>query len=261
MMKSMRWVLLGLTIVGLALVGRASADFLPGSSWTVTAGGVSETFTIGSTPTFTTTDGYSHWSAYDSGTIVDEQHPCTVRDASNTTVATIKGLYIETLADPVVRWGFLVDAGATDTTFRLSSPVSTFAPMLNPAASATAAVTVTDEDGNGATATGQFLDGALPKVYQFHYNSPPTTWTNLVDPVHAEAGSSAIGTSRWPSTGSAVIPAAVDQISTEYYFTLSANDQASGTSNFTVVPEPSTVALLAASALGVLACGWRRRAR
>jgi hypothetical protein len=251
-------VLLGSAVVGLALAGQVSAELIPGSTWTVTAQGTSETFTVGSAPAFTTSDGYLHYDCYETGSTqcVDASNPCEIKNG-DTVVAKVTGLYVETADDPAVRWGFYVVAGDTDTTFRLASDRTTFPATSYPLASANAAVLLSESDGNTASLTGLFSGS---KAYEARYNDPAVTWAGLVDPMEVlSAGDSAYAPVRQPASGSQVIPATVDSIMSEFYFTLSAHDQASGTSTFTVTPEPSTFVLLGAGLLGMFAYAWRRK--
>ena len=65
------------------------------------------------------------------------------------------------------------------------------------------------------------------------------------------------------NSGLQTITGSVSSIQSFFDFTLSANDEASGTSNFAVTPEPSSlVLLLGAAVMGLLGArrGMRRRA-
>jgi hypothetical protein len=100
---------------------------------------------------------------------------------------------------------------------------------------------MTDSDGNGATLTGLESGG---NAYRAIYNGG-TSWTSLnssfafTKPYDSQAQSD-----RDPASGMGLIPDTLTSIQSEYSFTLSANDQASGTSVFNVqdpaVPEPLT---------------------
>ena len=90
-------------------------------------------------------------------------------------------------------------------------------------------------------------------MYQALYNSPAVVWAQLLNnTVTAGSYSSNTANDRRPTAGLEQIPATVDQISSAYSFTLSALDSASGTSTFTVIPEPATVVLLGLGALALL---------
>jgi len=168
-------------------------------------------------------------------------------------VATIEGLSVHLEADPAVSLSFAVTAGVVDTTVVISSPVITFPALVNPDAYATATMTLTDNNSNGATATGQF---AGPTSYEATYNGS-VNWAHLVGTLTALPDGSAIGNGRQPSpTGRTAINATVSSIQSEYNFVLTAGDSASGTSRFDVVPEPATLALLG---FGAALVAMRRR--
>lgn len=181
--------------------------------------------------------------------------PVTIRGASGA-LGTIMALGLEVDTDPEVKLNFVAQALDTDATFTVLSSTVTFAPLTNPLAYATAAITLTDGDGNGASLTGQFDGG---KAYEARYNSPATVWAGLLGSLTTPSDMSSVDVGRRPSSGNEVIPDTVSSIQSEFKFTLSANDQASGTSRFQVlVPEPATLALLTMGGLAIL-LGRRRK--
>lgn len=151
--------------------------------------------------------------------------------------------------DPVVSLAFAVSAGNVPTNFTITSAVLGFPAINNPSAVASASITVTDTDLNGASVVG-LQPGA--NVYQARYNNPLVTYANLVTGIAAGAGLSNSDSGSLPPAGMQVIPGLVDEIQAQYKFTLSANDLASGTSSFVVVPEPASMGLLALSGLVLL---------
>jgi len=176
-----------------------------------------------------------------------------VRDAENHVLATINSLSVSVDEDPAVSLVIGVTAGSADTHFTITSSTVAFPTILHPQAFASAGITVTDNDSNGATVTGLLPGG---KVYEARYDGVP--WADLIGQLTADVDGSNTGSARRPGTGREAIPVAVSSIQSEYKFTLSANDSASGTSRFDVVPEPATLALLGA---GLGAMLLRRRGR
>lgn len=167
-----------------------------------------------------------------------------VLTASGACLAKIFQLNNAVDEDPAVILRFAVEAGSSDTTFTISSPVVNFSAINNPVYVTSSSVTLTDSDGNGATLTGLESGG---NAYKTIYNGG-TSWTSLnssfafTTPYDSQAESA-----RDPLIGMGTIPDTLTSIQSEYSFTLSANDQASGTSLFNVldltvqpVPEPLT---------------------
>lgn len=145
---------------------------------------------------------------------------------------------------------FTFFAGSTDTTFEVLSTIFTFDPIDNTAARATAGITITDSDGNGASSTGT-IDGAH---YSARYGA--NTFANLLsDTVTAGMGGSNTDDDRSPTTGFTPIAGATE-MNAVWGFTLSANDQVGVTSSYFIVPAPGALALLG---LGGLTIARRRR--
>jgi hypothetical protein len=178
--------------------------------------------------------------------------PVNVYSDTNQLVGTIRSLDVMLNGDPGVSLGFFVTANAAPTHITVTSSTVTFGAISNPLAFATAGITVTDNDSDGANVTGLYPANL---AYQANYNGS-SVFANLVSPISAAIDSSTTISARSPSTGFSTIAGAVSSIQTQFDFMLSANDSASGTSRFTVVvPEPSSVvlALLGAAALAVVA--------
>jgi hypothetical protein len=171
-------------------------------------------------------------------------------------VASIDSMSLVLNEDPGVSLTFAVTAGPTDTSWTISSAAVAFSPITNPLAFASAAITITDVDSNGASVTGLYAGG---KTYKAMYNAGPTTWTTLLPSFSAPVDDSAVSHQRRPfGSGREVILATVSSVQSEFSFKLSANDLAAGTSRFDVIPEPVTVCLLG---LGGLALAGARRRR
>jgi hypothetical protein len=177
--------------------------------------------------------------------------PIQIRDPqSGAVLATLGGAGVSYLFDPQVNLSFSVIAGAVDTNFTFRSAMLSFPTIQYPMGRASAVFTVTDADDEG----GALLTGLGGMAYLGAYNGfvpGGTQFTQLIQQVMAPPGESAFASEAFPGGGSfATLGAPVSDMSSQISFTLSANDLASGTSNFEIipVPEPCGLLLLAACA-------------
>ena len=177
-----------------------------------------------------------------------------IQDAGGHTLGSVTQVTLGTDTDPAVSLGFFVTAGASTTTFTISSPVVSFAPLTSQQGVASAGVTLTDNDGDGASSTGLFGVG---DAYEARFNTS-SVFADLVSPVSAAPDGTMTTSNHFPLSGTAPVPGTVTNILSEFNFTLSPNDSASGTSIFRVVPEPSSIALALVGALALL---WHARHR
>ena len=188
--------------------------------------------------------------------------PLTIYDENEAPLATIDYLSMSGDKDPFVTLGFAVAAGAAPTAFTITSATIGFAPIVSGLAFASAAVTLTDGSPliDGATMTGAF-PGA--HIYQAQYNGITGVFADLVPSLVAPPGGvSFSGVDRLPAVGRIPIPGAVVDIESQFKFTLSPFDLASGTSRFDIiVPEPSSVVLALVGAVGLAWQVRRRRSR
>ena len=170
-----------------------------------------------------------------------------IANGQGTPIANIQTVDITYDADPMVSLDFAVIAGISDTTFTITTAAVSFDPLVNPDAYASATATVTDTGIDGATMTG-LQTGA--KLYEARYNGS-VAWADLIDSISAGLASSETGDGRRPlvAPNMETIPDTVVSIEAQYKFVLSAEDFASGTSTFEVVPEPATLILLGIGAM------------
>jgi len=166
-------------------------------------------------------------------------------------IASLNSINVFYDVDPSVQLNFSVTAGNTVTTFTFTSSTVVFTPLVNPVATATAAVTVTDNNGNGVTLTGLLPGG---KVYRA--DTDLGNYALLVNGVSA-AGMFQSNTANESLAG--VINGTVSSISSQFSFTLTALDGASGTSSFTVIPEPGSLVALGSALAGFAGLALRRR--
>ncbi len=166
---------------------------------------------------------------------------------------------VEFVYDPQVNLSVGVVAGAAATTFRVSSALLTFPSLANSTAQASAGLTVTDRNNNGASVTGLQSGG---NVYGAWYNGtlagtptlPPngTNYTNLVNAFVVGSG----GTSTGNGSAGVDLIGTTFSMASQWAFTLSPRDSAQGTSTYIILPTPGSLALLG---LGGLVAGRRRR--
>ncbi|MBK7404986.1 MAG: hypothetical protein IPJ41_10215 [Phycisphaerales bacterium] len=154
--------------------------------------------------------------------------------------------------DPVVSMGFSAAAGGVDTHFTITSSTVSFPTINNAQARASAAVTLTESNGDTATLSGLYAGGNL---FEAHYNGLNVFTDLLTGPYTKGAFGSTSDSDEYPGGGAFAPIGAVSDISAQWDFQLSAHDQASGTSVFVVVPVPGTICLISVGGLA----GLRRR--
>ncbi len=173
-------------------------------------------------------------------------------EANGQVVATLTQFDVMVREDPEVNLNFAVQAGAGDTTFSIASALLTFAPISNAQGIASAAMTITDQNGDGAMLTGI---GATGGAYLAQYNG----WAG--DPINGPSGTTFhegitnIMADPWmqgtASTGQGwtAISDTVNDMSALISFSLTGQDLASGTSHYEIVPEPAAGMLLIVAGL------------
>lgn len=166
--------------------------------------------------------------------------------SNGTTIATLTSAFVTIIGDPVIGISFSAVAGSSDTTFNITTGTLSFDELASATAVASAGITVTETDGNTAAVTGA---GSGGNSYIAQYNGP-TVFTSLISSV---TSSDPFGSSTVSGITGPLALSAVGDITASYSFTVSANDQASSTSAYNVVPEPTSLLLLACGACGFLA--------
>ena len=156
--------------------------------------------------------------------------------------------------DPVIGLGFAVLAEDFDTTFTITSATLTFDTITDAEGRTSGGITLTESNGDTALLTGLQAGGTL---FHADYNSGSTFANLLTGPFsEGDAFGTTSATDEFPAGGAFAPMGDVSDISVEWSFELSANDQASGTSVFVVIPTPASFALIA---IGGLVAGRRRR--
>lgn len=151
--------------------------------------------------------------------------------------------------DPQVNLGFTLVAGnAATTTFLVQSALLSFSPLANPLGQTSGTLTVTDSFGfNGATMSKV---GGSNGQYRSEYNGfvpGGTAFAELINSVSAGAGGSNSVTDSFANS----IAGSVSDMSAQVQFTLTRRDTASGTTDYRITPEPTTVALLGLAVLAL----------
>lgn len=191
--------------------------------------------------------------------------PWTIMDSSGSVeLGTIDSMSITLFADPEVDLTFSLRNGdrVNPTAFSIQTTTIQFAPIFQPEALAAASISITDGLGSpaGVAVTGGFPDG---KLYQARYSTDElintgTAFANLVSSLSVPFGQTL--SEDKPGGGLySSISGPVYMMEAEYRFTLSAGDQASGTSAFIIVPEPCTL-LLGVAGAGIAMLRRRRPA-
>lgn len=230
--------LAALTVLGAAMT--ANAD-LSGNAFSVTASNETGTATWTASIEDMIYDGETNTWSWGLNTSVELLDPETEE-----VVAILNGGNAFVVGDPAVSFGFAVQAGSSATNFTISSALLSFGAINSAQAQAGAAFTITDTDRNGAS-----ISNGNSKLYNSKYNGT-TTYADLVSGFTAGNGNSQSQDENQPANGYNAIGGPVTSIESSVSFTLSANDLASGTNSFEVIPEPSTLALVGLGALSML---------
>jgi hypothetical protein len=175
-----------------------------------------------------------------------------ILDEDEDVVATLQNANVYIQGDPSINLGFAVQAGDTDTTFTITTALLSFATIQNADGQAGAGFTITDVDNNGAVFTAGNGTG---HGYLAQYNGvvpTGTDFTRLIGDFSSGAGKSASSSDNDPANGYRPVGGDVDDMSARVQFTLSANDLASGTNSYEIVPEPSALLLAALGALALI---------
>ncbi|MEM9065964.1 MAG: hypothetical protein AAGB51_10790 [Planctomycetota bacterium] len=171
------------------------------------------------------------------------------------TITSLTGTYAEGDSN-AINITFALIAGASDTTFTITSGLLDFATIdASNAAARTSASYASTDSGSG---DGAFITAGLPGGfgYEAYLNGTPSTGTvfaQLLGDDSVAGLNSAGDDENFPETATGF---SVSSASLTYSFTVGAGDQASGTTTYVIVPAPGVAGVLLAG--GVLT-GRRRR--
>lgn len=180
--------------------------------------------------------------------------PVELRSQSGELLGTLTQAGTTIVEDPQITLGFFVQAGAVPANFVIQSALLSFPTLTNPDARIGGSVTVTDGGLDGATLTGNQAGGDF---LLGQYNGPVpggTTFASVIQgPVVALPGLSESESENLPP-GIGFVPIAgnVSDMSLQWAFTLSANDVASGTGTYIIIPGPAGAGVLGLAGLAVL---------
>ncbi len=160
---------------------------------------------------------------------------------------------------------FLVSSGGAAANFTVTSANLSFAGISNATARAQAQVTVTDFGGDGASLVGNFPNNDTYRAFYNDVNNVPatgTTFATITPGAVAAPFSGATSTEGFPDSlggfsstdENTMVLGTVSSMSSQWKFSVSQFDSASGTSIFVVVPEPGTmlISLFGMPLLGLL---------
>lgn len=172
--------------------------------------------------------------------------PQDIVTRSGEVVATIGSGSLYIREDPQITMGFSVQAGSSTTTFTINSALVPVNPTItNGTAFASAALTLTDTLGNGATLTG--LNGG--NAYRADYNGFVGSGTQFASLVNTFNAGPLQTIPAAGSLGPVGVATTVSDMSSGLHFDLSARDLASGTTDYILTPEPSALVLVALGSL------------
>jgi len=201
-------------------------------------------------------NGQYHW-AFEQGD-GDPQTWMAITNSLGEEVFRVGSASVDYNVDPVVNVNFNVQATASNGIYSINSALNTFASINSAIGSASAAVTVTDTNFDGATLA---VSGDRGQGYSAYFNggSPGngSVFADLLSSnIIAAPLSSASVSEDYLGGGYHPVGGNVFDMSAQWTFTLTAGDTASGTSTYEIVPAPASLAMLG---LGGLAATRRRR--
>ena len=166
-----------------------------------------------------------------------------IKNDANATLATLLNASVTVRLDQTYANNLSIGliAGASDTTFAISTCLSSVAlvPSSIATAKANAGFTVTDQNGNGAMLIG--TDGGAGGAFKAFVNGCPPAgaqFSNLVGFVYCSAGGTATGSQADPQVGYRAIGQDLVSMCDRLNFTLTAGDRAYANTGFSS-PEPA----------------------
>lgn len=152
---------------------------------------------------------------------------------------------VDFVALHIIGLNWSVQAGPTGSNFFISSGLLTF-PTTTAEGRATVGMSVSDFNGDGATLTGIGDPAGAEGAYLAQYNGLAalllgTTFAEVIHTLAAGSFSSSTTNADVPAVGFLPIGPPVSDMSVYVSFSLTANDQASGTSTYVIQDRPVAV--------------------
>ncbi len=237
--------LLVTAIAGTAMItGAASAQTM--LTFAVSNSSGNGTFTVDLSDGVINPDGSFFWALPGS---------TAINDGPNTIATLGSATAFFDFDDALMSSSFAMDAGDSDTTMTITSADIAIG-VLNASGRATAGMTTTDNQTNGSTVNGLQAGGTM---FATSYNGG-NSFANLIQGplVASSAVGSASDSEDFPLGAGNYSPLGTDATSMmfEWSFEVSAGDQASGTSAYSIIPAPGSAALIG---LGLAGMTRRRR--
>ena len=197
----------------------------------------------------------SEWFTYDQATQSWSWELPEAMDfvSGGTLLGTLNEFGATLMQDPSLNLNFAVQAGPNPITFSIASALLSFPTIPEELAEgqASAAFSLTDNNLDGATLTGLGPGGGAYLAQYNGYVPGGTTFAEGIFSMYAPFGTV---TAEFNQPPSGYLPIGVDvsDMSALISFELTASDQASGTSTYTIIPEPGAIGLLVLGGLALL---------
>lgn len=186
--------------------------------------------------------------------------PVNMFSQSGQMIAQLREADVFCRADPQVDLNFSVFAGDVNTTFTVTSPTLSFASIAQAVGRTSAGFSISDLDGDGVTMSGWNGNS----IYTSRYNGAVPGGTTFHDSFVGAYGTPIPGdtfstSDDYPGAGLyAPIVGSVSDMSSRFRFSLTANDIASGTSVYEILPVPAPSAVTLFGLGGILVARRRR---
>ena len=242
-LRSLAAIGIGLTMAAAAYAGQIS-DPVISINWS--SGDVGGSFTVPyDASLYNAETGWYRWA-------LSEPVDLTSGDV---TYATVNQLSTQINVDPQISLNFAVTAGAAPVNFTISSASLTFAAINNGSITASAQMGITDNNGDGGILSVNYAGKGYKANYNGGANPVPagTNYASLVNQVNVGVfGSNNNAEGNPPGGGFNPFVGSISSMASAFSFGVTAQDSATGTSTYVIVPEPASMLLMGLGALFAL---------